>query len=213
MAKAVLFDLDGVTIDTEPLYTIGEGRLFREYGVVIPDEDWKLFRGISEDKFYSLSMEKYQIKENPVLFREKGRKYVLEAFENNVKFMPGLLSLVQRIKPFFKIGLVTASPWEIFEWLDEQLGIYKIFKNVLCGDAVSNPKPHPEPYLKMIERLKITPKETVIIEDSIHGINSGLAAGSNVIALTGSVPISDIPKSALIIHHLDEISPEMINSF
>ena len=56
--KLILFDLDGVVIDTEPLYAKGEIKLFKEYGVIIPEEDWKLFRGCTEEKFYDLSMKK-----------------------------------------------------------------------------------------------------------------------------------------------------------
>ena len=52
--SAVLFDLDGVTIDTEPLYTLSEIRLFKEYGIEIPREDWSLFRGCSEKTFFDL---------------------------------------------------------------------------------------------------------------------------------------------------------------
>ena len=62
--SAVLFDLDGVTIDTEPLYTLSEIRLFKEYGIDIPKEDWPLFRGCSEEAFFDLSMERYNIVED-----------------------------------------------------------------------------------------------------------------------------------------------------
>ena len=61
--KAVLFDMDGVVLDSETLYTFAEIKLFKEYGVEIPEEDWSLFRGCSEDEFFNKTMERYNIDE------------------------------------------------------------------------------------------------------------------------------------------------------
>ena len=76
--SAVIFDMDGVIIDTEPLYTKAEIRLFREYNIEIPEEDWPLFRGCAEQDFFDQSMERYDIVENKHVFMEKGREYVRE---------------------------------------------------------------------------------------------------------------------------------------
>ena len=73
--------MDGITIDTEPLYAKGEIRLFKEYGITIPEQDWKLFRGCTEEKFYELSMNRYGINEERSIFQNKGRAYILEEFE------------------------------------------------------------------------------------------------------------------------------------
>ena len=69
--KLILFDMDGVTLDTEPLYADGENKLFEEYGVKIPEEDWKLFRGCTEEKFYDISMKRYGITEDRTIFQKK----------------------------------------------------------------------------------------------------------------------------------------------
>ena len=82
--KAILFDLDGVTIDTEALYTISQIRLFREYGVEIPKDDLSLFRGCSEKTFFDLSIKRYGINENRDLFIEKGRKHRITAIGNKM---------------------------------------------------------------------------------------------------------------------------------
>ena len=90
---AVIFDMDGVIIDTEPLYTRAEIRLFAEYGVQIPKKDLYLFRGRSEKDFFDLSMKHYQISENKNIFIEKGRKYFREEFIKGLSFMPGFHAL------------------------------------------------------------------------------------------------------------------------
>ena len=70
MNTAVIFDMDGVILDTEPLYTRAEVRLFDEYGVHIPKEDWSLFRGCSEEDFFNLSMQRYKVNENMTVFMD-----------------------------------------------------------------------------------------------------------------------------------------------
>jgi len=92
-SSAILFDLDGVTIDTEPLYTRSEIRLFGEYGIEIPEEDWSLFRGCSEETFFDLSIERYGITENRNVFIQKGRKYVRDEFKKHIPFVPGFKCL------------------------------------------------------------------------------------------------------------------------
>ena len=82
---AILFDMDGVTVNTEPLYTRAEVRLFGEYGVKIPKKDFALFRGCSEKTFFDLSIKRYGISENKNIFISKGRKYVLEEFNKNIQ--------------------------------------------------------------------------------------------------------------------------------
>ena len=94
---AVIFDMDGVVVDTEPLYTRAEIRLFGEYGVEIPEKDWSLFRGCAEQDFFDLSMARYNIVEDKKVFVEKGREYVKEEFRAGLAFMPGFNKLHSRI--------------------------------------------------------------------------------------------------------------------
>ena len=84
--KAILFDLDGTVIDSEHLYQKAETKLFKEYGVEIPNNDWKIFRGCSEQNFYKISMDRYNIKEQREIFIEKGRGYIKKEFESSLHF-------------------------------------------------------------------------------------------------------------------------------
>ena len=121
--------MDGVIIDTEPLYTKGEILLFKEYGIEIPPEDWVLFRGCNEQIFYDLSMNRYKIKEDLEIFIEKGRKYVMAEFENNIEFMNGFKDFhISLLKNGIKTALVTASPNEMFNYVDGRLFI-RVYNN------------------------------------------------------------------------------------
>ena len=210
--ELILFDLDGVTIDTEPLYARGEIRLFKEYDITIPKEDWKLFRGCTEETFYDLSMDRYGITEDRKTFQNKGRAYVREEFEKNLAFMPGFIALIKRLNGQYPVGLVTATPEYMYNWLDERLDLSGIFKHIVYGGMTKRGKPSPDPYLLGMKQFNINPKNTMIVEDSVHGIQAGLSANARVVALTGSVDIEDMPPAHRIINSLNEIDANFINS-
>jgi len=210
--KLILFDLDGVTIDTEPLYAKGETKLFKEYGITIPGEDWKLFRGCTEEKFYDLSMNLYDISEDRSIFQNKGRAYVREEFKKNLDFMSGFKSLIKRLNGQYSIGLVTATPEYMFQWIDERLNLSGIFEHVVYGGMTEKGKPNPHPYLLGMKQFDMNAQNTMIVEDSVHGIQAGLSTNAKVIALTGSVDVKDMPPAHKIINSLNEIDFDFINS-
>jgi len=208
--NAVIFDMDGVILDTEPLYTKAEIRLFGEYGVHIPEEDWSLFRGCAEQDFFTLSMKRYKIAENRDIFIAKGREYVRDEFKKNLAFMPGFHRLHKMATIHYKIGLVTASPRHNLDWLRSLIELDELFENIISGDDTNRNKPHPDPYEAMMDILNVQPHQTVIIEDSLNGIQSGLASGASVIALSGSIPISQLSIAHRVVSHLDEITKDVI---
>ena len=207
---AVIFDMDGVVLDTEPLYTRAEIRLFEEYGVAIPKEDWSLFRGCAEEDFFNLSMARYNVTEDKNVFIEKGRKYVKEEFTRGLAFMPGFHKLHMRVKKQYNTGLVTASPRHNINFLCRLIDLNNIFEHIISGDETIRNKPHPEPYFAMMKKLNVLPLNSVIIEDSLHGLQAGLATGAHVIAKTGSVPCKDLSIAHRIVAHLDEITNDML---
>ena len=207
---AVIFDMDGVVLDTEPLYTKAEIRLFGEYGVEIPKEDWSLFRGCAEQDFFDLSMARYNIAEDKNVFIEKGREYVKEEFQKGLAFMPGFYKLYSRVKKQYNTGLVTASPRHNIDFVCGLVDLDNIFEHIISGDETLRNKPHPEPYFAMMKKLNVLPINSVIIEDSLHGLQAGLASGAHVIAKTGSVPNKDLSIAHLIVTHLDKITNDVL---
>ena len=207
---AVIFDMDGVVLDTEPLYTKAEIRLFGDYGVEIPKEDWSLFRGCAEQDFFDLSMARYNITEDKNVFIEKGREYVKDEFRKGLAFMPGFHKLYSQVKKQYNTGLVTASPRHNIDFVCGLVDLDNIFEHIISGDETLRNKPHPEPYFAMMKKLNVLPINSVIIEDSLHGLQAGLASGAHVIAKTGSVPNKDLSIAHLIVTHLDKITNDVL---
>lgn len=207
MIQAVIFDMDGVIIDSEPLYQEAEERLFREYGVTIPDEDWNIFRGCTEERFYQVAQERYGIAEPLDTLRVKGRQYVMSVFSTRLDFHRGFQEIIGPLQERYRLGLVTSTAKDLFQWVDDKLGISRYFPEIITAGMTANSKPHPEPYLEMMRRLEVSPTQTAVVEDSIAGVQSALAAGAWTIALTGSVSVEDLPAAHRVIHSLQELSP------
>ena len=213
MAKAaILFDMDGVTINTEPLYTNAEIKLFKEYGVNIPKKDFSLFRGSSEECFYALSMEKYNINENKALFIKKGRKYVQQEFLHNIPFICGFKKFHSKISKYYDTGLVTAAPRSTLNFISKKLNLEKYFSYMISGEETVRNKPYPDPYIQMMKNIGVEPNNTIIIEDSITGIRSGLSSGAHVIAKTGSMPKRQLKIAHKVIADYQEITLEYISN-
>ena len=212
MIKAILFDLDGVVVDSEPLYQQAEKRMFGRYGITIPDEDWSLFRGVSEERFYQLAIERYNVPITLEQLRNEGRSEVLEAFSSGLKFMDGFERLYDQLVSIYQLGLVTSTPQAIFESMDLQLQLRELFPRVLTGEMTPNNKPHPQPYLTMMADMQVNPDEVVIIEDSIHGLQAAWSSGAWTIALRGSVPEEEMPQRHLTISRLSEIDAALISA-
>ena len=208
--KAILFDMDGVVLDSEKLYTKAEIKLFGEYGVEIPEEDWALFRGCSENEFFDKSMKRYNIKEDKAVFMKKGREYVKREFEKNLNYMPGFKNLHNMVITNYKTALVTASPQHNLNWVRTIIDLDYYFENILSGEETAKNKPHPEPYLEMMSRLNVKPSNTIIIEDSLNGIHAGLKSGAFVIAKTGSIPKDELSIAHKIVSSLNQITKSLI---
>lgn len=211
MIKAILFDMDGVVIDSEPLYEKVERKLLGQYGISIPPEDQKYFKGSTEMQFYDLVEKKYGPQWNRQEVVKKGRRLLKEVFSREVTFVPGFVSLMERIGNRYLAGLVTSTPRLLFEEVRKTLSLERFFKEVICADDISNGKPHPEPYQTMMKRLSVSPEETLVIEDSLHGIASAKASGATCVALASSFSRRELRQADAVIESLDEIDDNLLS--
>ena len=157
-------------------------------------------------------MNRYGITEDRIIFQNKGRAYVREEFEKHLDFMPGFKDLIKRLNGQYLIGIVTATPEYMFKWVDERLNLSDIFEHIVYGGMTDKGKPNADPYLLGMKQFNMDPKNTMVIEDSVHGIQAGLSANAKVVGLTGSVDVEDMPAAHKIINSLNEIDTIFINS-
>ena len=203
--KAVLFDMDGVVIDSEKLYSTSEKGLLSNYGVKFDDSDWHYIKGCTEKQFYDLVYRKYNPDIDRDLLISQGREFLKKVFTQKLEYMDGFIDIHSNLKNKFKLALVTSTGPELVNHIESLLSIYSKFDLVITSLDTSRHKPLPDPYNKAMEKLNLKPYECVVVEDSIQGIKAGKNAGCPVIALEGSIEREHLKEADYIISHLSDI--------
>ncbi len=174
--EAVIFDFDGVIADTMHDNFRAWEKAFAEYDIKINAIDYFLMEGMGRYEIADAFVKKAGLDKNLIngLVQKKEDNYKKENNFIIYKEIPALLNFLQEHN--IKIGLVTgASRDRVKHTLGEELKKY--FSIIVTSDEVTNCKPHPEPYLKAIEKIKCDPKNTIIIENAKFGIISAKKAG------------------------------------
>ena len=200
--KAILFDLDGVVIDSEKLYSSSEGALLGKYGVKFSERDWNYIKGCTETQFYNLVYEKFDI---PIARKElikEGRSYLMKIFTERLNYMEGFEALYSKINKKYKLALVTSTNLDIVNHIEGLLSLKSKFNIIIASNDTKKHKPNKEPYTKAMELLRVKKEQCIVVEDSFQGIMAGKNAGATVIALEGSIDRKYLKDADYIISHL-----------
>jgi HAD superfamily hydrolase (TIGR01509 family) len=187
--EAILFDLDGVIVDSEPLHEKAFRQTSLYLGHDLIQEEVASLRG-TVDKIGAAKLLEY----NPGATLSVAQ--VIEYYNNlfkamidQMKLIPGSREFIQKAhSKGFKLGLTTSALRENQQRVFEMFNLRPFFSTITTGEDIIKGKPHPEPYLKTAEKLGVAPPNALVIEDSVNGVRSGKAAGCRVIAITTSFP-------------------------
>ena len=182
---AVIFDNDGLLLDTESVWTRGEADLFRQRGrEFTPEHKLELIGTSAQECGRILARQLGEPGRELALVAELD-ELVFEELGLGVAPMPGALELVTALRELeATIGLVSNSPLRFISRAIELVGLEGAFGVVVSGHEVAAPKPAPDPYLVACERLGVLPgPEVIVLEDSPTGVASGLAAGLTVLGV------------------------------
>jgi beta-phosphoglucomutase len=182
MLEAVIFDFDGVVADTMGDNFRAWEKVFLEYGVKIRDVDYFLLEGMGRYEIAHFFVKKYNLDEQLVetMVQKKERYYKLDNHFRIYSEVPEILKLLNSKR--IKVGLVTGASRDRIETTLTG-DVRKYFNFIITSDEVKNGKPHPEPYLKAIQKLQCKPSSTIVIENAKLGIQSAKAAGCTCIAV------------------------------
>jgi HAD superfamily hydrolase (TIGR01509 family) len=178
MFQAVIFDNDGVLVDSEPLHHRAEAATMRHFGAEINADDFKAYVGLSMAKMLGDWIDKFKIKasiEEMIRFHEANLQNI---FQEEVQPTPHVLPLVHHLRQKnYLLAVASSSTRALVELGLRKLGILSLFNSVLCGDEISHLKPDPSIYLKTADRLQVAPANCLVIEDSHVGVIAAKAAG------------------------------------
>ncbi|MCI6856215.1 MAG: HAD family hydrolase [Bacteroidales bacterium] len=191
MTKGVLFDLDGVVVDSESIYTQFWSDIDKLYPTGV--ENFAIaIKGNTLQRILADYFPDNDVKQD-ILERIKD-------FEINMRYKPfaEAIRFINELKRNqFRIAIVTSSSQKKMDNLYAQNpGFREMFDAVVTGDMVSHSKPDPEPYLLGAEAIGVAPESCYVFEDSISGIESGIRAGATVIGLATTLPYDKIEGKA-----------------
>ena len=187
--EAILFDLDGVIIDSEPLSEKAFRQTSLHLGRDLTQEEVASLKG-SVAEIGAAKLLEYNPTATlsvPQVIEYQNNLY--KAMLDQMRLIPGSRDFIQKAyKKGFKLGLTTSALQENQQRIFEMFNLSPFFSTIITGQDIINGKPHPEPYLKTAEKLGVAPANALVIEDSVNGVRSVKAAGCRVIAITTSSP-------------------------
>ena len=184
---AVIFDMDGVIIDSEPLHEKAQRIVFANNDLQVPVNVYTDFKGQTEEDVFSYVVREFgnEAHDQRALVAQKHAVYSrlmdeMQPIEGAIAFIDFLAGLDIRL------ALTTSAIRDNQVKAFELFGLQPYFEVVVTAEDVSRPKPHPEPYVMTASRMDVPVENCLVIEDSVNGVRSALGAGCRVAALTTS---------------------------
>lgn len=185
MIKAIIFDMDGVIIDSEPLHIKLERELFKNLGLNISHEEHLSFVGSTSHYMWDAVKNKYNLPYTVEELVEADRtKYLnyISSPEGSIKPIDGVNELIKELHSCgLKLAVASSSPIDVIELVVKTLKLDKYFDVLVTGDYVDKSKPEPDIFLYAANKLGVKPDECVVIEDSYNGVQAAKKAGMKII--------------------------------
>jgi len=183
--KAVVFDFDGTLADTKDDITKAVQEALSDIGCVVDDHFVERRIGLGGRLVIKEALEDNKISYNDSLIEKLVARAVRARlkFLNGVKLFDGAFELLGALYNRIRIALATMSSRDAIDILLRERGLAKYFEVVISADEVLKPKPAPEIFLKCADKLGLDPKDCVVVEDSVFGVQAAKAAGMKCIAV------------------------------
>ena len=215
MIKAVIFDMDGVMIDSEPLWEKTERILLARRDIDYTADYRDQIVGLNQNDSGKLLVETFQLEEKVEDIISERVEILFGIYVEELEVVEHLIPLLNQLRDNnFKLAVASSSPLRVINFVLDMFSLHEYFPIVVSGECTDLGKPHPAIYLHTAERLEVDPAECVAIEDSINGVKSAKGAGMYCIAVPDKRLTQDKFQNAdLIVPSLNRISPELINFF
>jgi HAD superfamily hydrolase (TIGR01509 family) len=212
---AVVFDLDGVLIESEQVWDTAREQLVRERGGTWHDRATRDMMGMSSKEWSSYMHDRLGVPMEPAAINDDVVRRVAAAYEEHLPLLPHAVETVQGLGERWRLGVASSSNRPIIEHVLDRMGVRDRFAAVVSSEEVANGKPAPDVYLAVARELGVEPEDCVAIEDSTNGIKSALAAGMRTIAVPNRQfrPDDDVLESAaVVVPSLAEVTPALVAS-
>ena len=190
--KALIFDFDGLILDTEtPEYRVWQS-IYREHGFELPDDEWgKIVGGWGISTFDAAAhlsgLSRGRLDTASLRDRHRSESHALI---HTQPILPGVMDIVyEAIRLGLKLAIASSSP---HSWVDahaRRLGVFEYFEKVICADdvGIGRTKPNPDLFLEALRQLRVEKNEVIVFEDSPNGVKAAKSAGIFVVAVPNPV--------------------------
>jgi HAD superfamily hydrolase (TIGR01509 family) len=209
--KALIFDMDGVLVDSMPFHAVAWKKAFLDMGMVIQDEDIYAIEGLNPRNGLPILIKK--ARKEPEAFdfetltaiyrKEFNRIFKLKAFD-------GMKECLEILKSRFLLSVVSGSDRFIVHGIIDQL-FPEIFDIVVTGDDVLNSKPDPDPFLKAVELLNVGNKECIVIENAVLGVEAAKKADIYCIGVPTYIEPSKLDRADLVVGNHQKLMEHLLS--
>ena len=218
--RAVFFDFDGVLVDSEPLHYRALRESLLAEGITIDEDEYaRTYLGYDDRETIRVALEIHRRQSSrervETIIARKVAGY--EALLADIPFFPGARALVESLAEVVPVAIVSGARHEEIERIVTAGGLRERFLCIVGADDVRFTKPHPEPYLAALTRVRedaadVRAEDCLVIEDSMPGVAAGLAAGMKVLAVTHTHPAARLGGAHHVVPSLVQLSPERLRA-
>lgn len=214
--RAVIFDMDGVLVDSEKFVNDAAIAMFKEKGLVVQPEDFLPFVGAGEARYIGGVAEHYGFPLDVPAAKQRTYEIYLALIPSQLKPFPGVLKLLHRCREAGLLIAVASSADLIkvranLETIEVPI---EFWDAVVTGEDVTNKKPAPDIFLSVAAKLGVDPRECVVVEDAVNGVQAANAAGMRCVAVATSfaedrLQEADVVRTAIVDVTLDDLAPHL----
>jgi HAD superfamily hydrolase (TIGR01509 family) len=213
MIRAVVFDLDGVLVDSEHLWDEARRAVVAAHGGRWRDDATTAMQGMSSPEWGAFVRRELAVDLPTERIIDLVVQELLDRYERHLPLLPGAVDAVRRLAQRWPLGLASSSNRVVIDTVLRVAGLSDAFAVTVSSEEVARGKPAPDVYLDVVRRLDQVPSDCAAVEDSTNGIRSALAAGLHVVV----VPNRSYPPSAevlaeaqVVLEDLDELTVELV---
>jgi HAD superfamily hydrolase (TIGR01509 family) len=204
--KAILFDMDGVIVDSEPLHERACAEVLREIGYG-GNGAWRYadYIGQSDREMWAAFLAEHRPRQAMTELLSLKRRRFVEILRREKPLFPGIPELMAKLAARFSLGLASGSEREVVEEVLRIGDLGRFFSAVVTDSEIERGKPLPDIFLRTAGLLGVAPRDCWVVEDSKPGIAAGLAAGMKVVAIANTHSRAELENAPIVVQTLGEL--------
>lgn len=198
--RAVIFDMDGVLTNSEPLINAAAIAMFKEKGLSVQPEDFLPFVGTGEERYVGGVAEKYHFPFDPVAGKQRTYEIYFDLVPTQLEAFPGVHELVNACREAgLRVAVASSADRVKVAANLQKIGLpLEWWDAVVTGELVVHKKPAPDIFLIAAQSLKVNPEQCVVVEDAVNGIQAAQAAGMRCVAVAQTFPAERLHEADVV---------------